>query len=270
MMMEEIDLKKKRNKQIEGLRGIGCLMILLYHLLYRYCEIYREDYNIAGTLGLIHSFGTYGVILFFIISFFFMGNKQNETNIIITYLKRYYKLLVPYVISISITYLCEQFMDLPGRSVDLKTYLINLTMFQSLFGYRDVDGAHWYLYTLLIMSAWIILIESMPKDRPLLYLCFLILDEGMGYIGIAERLFQPMYACIAVFVIMIKYYIDYRKENKNCFIIVLNAVISLGFIVYHHGVVFGAIFLFLVALFMLCYYHKLQFVQNSALVYMSL
>lgn len=52
-------------------------MILLYHLLYRYCEIYREDYNIAGALGLIHSFGTYGVILFFIISFFFMGiNKM--------------------------------------------------------------------------------------------------------------------------------------------------------------------------------------------------
>lgn len=54
---------KTRNMQIEGLRGVAILMILIFHAFYRYQQIYSGngiEYN------WLKDWGSFGVCIFFI------------------------------------------------------------------------------------------------------------------------------------------------------------------------------------------------------------
>lgn len=258
----------KKNMQIEGLRGIGCLMVFLFHVTFRYCDIYQKEYVLPDWLSLFKEFGTYGVLIFFIISFFFLGNSNTGTMIKLL-LKKYYKLLIPYIISISITFCFEQFLDLKGRTVDVKTFLVNLTMLQGLLGVEDVDGAHWYLYSLLVLSAWILVIEKKCKYRILGYFCWLMVTELSTALDLPERIFQTRFTGVAVFVIMCRYIVDNESKHVEKIFTILVALIALADTIVRHGFSYAVALIFFLGIFLLCYYSRLPFLENCFWIYLG-
>lgn len=175
-----------KNLGIQGLRGGMMLWIVLFHFTARYNQIYpgNIDYNIMFENG-----GTVGVIMFFIISGFFFGRlfwsfesigSYKECSKIIgeNFLRRYYKLWKPYVISCIIITLFLMIMPLEGRTnTSVKVTLINLILiWHPKVAY--IDSAHWFMADLIYIQFMALLMLLFKKDYRkiifLSYLCFLL------------------------------------------------------------------------------------------------
>lgn len=146
----------KRNLQIEGLRGIAILIIVAYHLIDRYQQIYLDS-----SIYWMDIWGTFGTTIFFIISGYFLAGSQiNEMSLskaAVFLVKKLARLWPCYAISISITYVVSNVWNLPGRTVSFKDYVLNLIMINRFLRIPYVDGAHWYVGVLLTITAMILM-----------------------------------------------------------------------------------------------------------------
>lgn len=118
----------RRNFQIESIRGIGILLIVYYHLFYRYKQIYvnQEIDNL-----IIKYLGAIGVALFFIISGCFIIVKSNE-NLLKYYIKKFLRLWPTYFLCLSITFILTNFFELPGRTVGIREYILNIFLLMDI------------------------------------------------------------------------------------------------------------------------------------------
>lgn len=137
-----------RNKQIQSIRGICCLMIVLYHLLFRYNQLFNSNSFLSN-----HAYdvlGGGGVITFFIISGYYLAKpyEGNFKNVTLIYLKRFLNIYSPYLFAILIIFGIDQF----GYSSTTPTWLdlIKNLFFIQYFSGTYVDGAHWYIIILVI------------------------------------------------------------------------------------------------------------------------
>ena len=156
-MTEQFDKKnRKRNLQIEGLRGISILIILIYHLIDQYQQIYLET-----SVPWMDMWGTLGTTAFLMISAYFLIDlKNNEISLsraISIFLKKILRLWPCYAICITITFMVSYILSLPGRTVTFVDYILNLFMVNRFLGAPYVDGAHWYLSVLLSVSIIILI-----------------------------------------------------------------------------------------------------------------
>ena len=166
----------ERNRQIEGLRGFAILIIVFFHLIYRYSVLYQVDVEMQKKECLMSWWGDFGVLIFLIISIWYLYPEKEKDNRVLTTLKnRYIKLWPAYAICITITFLLSGTGYLPGRAVGLKTYLINLTLLEGVIpGVDYVDGAHWYLTTLLLITFWMLLINRWCRESDWAYVVWLL------------------------------------------------------------------------------------------------
>ncbi len=133
---------KKRFYELDALRGIAALMVVLYHYTKRYDEIYTHK-----TMGILHfDIGRYGIQLFFMISGFVIFMTINKTEKIKDFvISRFSRLYPAYWFAVILTYSATLMIPLPGRMVGLSEALINLSMFQTWFRIPNVDGVYWTL-----------------------------------------------------------------------------------------------------------------------------
>lgn len=162
------------------------LWIVLFHFTTRYNQLYpgNIDYEIMFDNG-----GTVGVIMFFIISGFFFGRffwsfesigsfKECSQKISKNFLRRYYKLWKPYVISCIIITSFLVILPLEGRTnTSIKVTLINLLfIWHPKVAY--IDSAHWFMADLIYIQFMALLMLLFKKNyRKLVfisYLCFLL------------------------------------------------------------------------------------------------
>lgn len=139
----------KRNRQIDGLRCIALVMIIAFHYFYRYNQIYNAG---NGEIQIFKYFGVFGVNIFLLISAYFMYIPL-KTNVDVD-LKNYYKkkllrLWPVYLCSIVMICIVLYIIPLPGRMVSGKDFIYNVFMINGYIGTPYVDGAHWYLTTLV-------------------------------------------------------------------------------------------------------------------------
>ena len=131
-----------RIKELDSLRGLASLSVVLFHLTYKF-EISKQGFK----------FGCMGVDLFFIISGFviFMTIEKctSKKDFIIS---RFSRLYPAYWASVSLAALVAFFTvkDFTvfyniEKSGFLKQYLCNLTMFQYYFNQPDIDATYWTL-----------------------------------------------------------------------------------------------------------------------------
>lgn len=189
-------MENVRNKQIDGLRGIMALIIVLFHLFCRYQQLYCES-----SIVFMENWGVYGVCTFFIISgYFLVDSRENDDfHLLRFYKKRLLRLYPMYLVSITLTMLILLVAELPDRTVSITDYVLNLVWINGFINTPYVDGAHWYI-TILISSILICgLLKAMKlSNNPIAYMVILALSSlclvfhvpvlslllGGGYIGI--------------------------------------------------------------------------------------
>lgn len=165
--------------EIDALRGLAALAVVIYHYSTRYDEIFghqKSDY-----LGLER--GYLGVHLFFIISGFVIFMTVKKTKSVSDFAKkRAIRLYPPYIVAVIITYLLVSWHGLEGRETSFFEGVLNLTMFQGFIpGIRHVDGAYWSLtveLTFYILIG-ILLYFSLIKRVIILSFFWLLMSAGV-------------------------------------------------------------------------------------------
>lgn len=178
----------ERNKQLDGLKGITAIIILVFHLFCRYLQIY-ENNNIEW----MSNWGTFGVIVFILISGLLLGlentkNKEDEEFELFKYLKKkILRLWGCYIISITITMVCIKILGLPGRECSWTDYILNIFFINGFIGKPYVDGAHWYLTTLISIIVVIGIIRKLKlDDKVWIYCLWLLIVWILRKIGISN------------------------------------------------------------------------------------
>jgi peptidoglycan/LPS O-acetylase OafA/YrhL len=143
-------MQPTRISSLDGLRGIACLMVVFYHYLFRYGEIYNtyqfnyfKDFN-AGV-----------EIFFFISGFVIYMTLPKAKNTLHFFALRSIRLLPTYWVCLIISYSIITFFGLPGREVNLNEFLLNFLLFHQAFGIPNVDGVYWSLVVEFIFYFWI-------------------------------------------------------------------------------------------------------------------
>lgn len=141
-------MNKRRNTQVDGLRALAILMVVFFHLFVQYRNLYDESFTrVAGV-----NMSTVGTSIFLILSGYYIVNSNKEKSFWRNLLKRILRLYPVYLVSIIITFFLTHLIWLPGRTVSLFVFLLNAIFINGYIIVPYVDGAHWYITTLLSSS----------------------------------------------------------------------------------------------------------------------
>lgn len=157
-----MNINGKRIYGLDYMRGMSCLLVVLYHYTTRLVELFPEvecDWLIKVP------FGYMGVSVFFLLSGYLSLRHYKEENTPWQYIKSKAKRLYPcYWCAVILTF-CSTSLLLPERSVPLKSFLVNLTMLESFLGVAPVDGAYWTLANELLFYFFIFIFFVILKKR---------------------------------------------------------------------------------------------------------
>src|SRR5690606_27706461 len=133
---------KNRILELDALRGLAALAVVLFHYTTKYSEIFKTD---VTTKLINFKYGSLGVPLFFIISGFviFMTIKKVKTPFEFVF-KRFIRLYPVFWVCIIITAIVT-FNFPPGFGRSFSDLIVSFTMIPALLGYKPIDGAYWSL-----------------------------------------------------------------------------------------------------------------------------
>lgn len=135
-------MKHHRLLELDALRGIGAVAVVLYHYFFRYNEIYGHQ-NLAVDWAY---FGKDGVQLFFLISgFVIYWTLHRVKKPMDFWVSRFSRLFPVYWVALAITFTVVSFGGLAGREVGLGDAIRNMLMLHEYFGVPHVDGVYWTL-----------------------------------------------------------------------------------------------------------------------------
>lgn len=136
--------------EIDALRGLAALAVVLFHYTTRYVELYGG----SATPSLAAPQGHYGVNLFFIISgfviFLTLARTARPMDFVVS---RFSRLFPAYWVAVVVTFGVTRAWGLAGKEVTALQGLANLTMVHNLAGIPHVDGVYWTLEVELIFYA---------------------------------------------------------------------------------------------------------------------
>ena len=132
-----------RLSELDSLKGIACLFVLLFH----YTTQYAKAFETEATLQLLNfKYGGYGVDLFFVISGFVILLTINKVKTPKEFIyKRFSRLYPTFWICVCITFFLVNASELNIYQRDLNELVVNLTMVPDIFGVKRIDGAYWSL-----------------------------------------------------------------------------------------------------------------------------
>jgi peptidoglycan/LPS O-acetylase OafA/YrhL len=144
-----------RIRELDALRGIAALMVVLYHFISDYPRI------IPGVSALPFGFkiGQHGVELFFAISgfviFMTLENTRTASDFIVS---RFSRLYPTYWACMAITILVAYLMGPVNLQTSPSAIFVNLSMLAYFFEVKRVDFSYWSLTAELFFYGWMLLI----------------------------------------------------------------------------------------------------------------
>ncbi len=158
--------------EIDALRGLAAMAVVLFHLTQRFTELYAP----AQLPSVLVKHGHYGVNLFFIISgfviFMTLDRTQRPMDFVVS---RFSRLFPAYWCAIALTFVITHALALPLKTVTLQQALANVFMLHGLFNVPHVDGVYWTLEVeLLFYMHMFILYRSGLLHRLAYYVCALL------------------------------------------------------------------------------------------------
>jgi len=143
--------------EIDALRGIAAVMVVLFH----YTTRFGVRYGHIEDPGWGVPWGWLGVNLFFMISGFVIFMTLDRTRHPFDFLlSRFSRLYPAYWVAVAVTTAVVAYSNLPGKTTGPLTVLANMLMFHGLFGIKDVDSVYWsleveLLFYAIMLSLWI-------------------------------------------------------------------------------------------------------------------
>lgn len=159
---EQVSNKFPRLLELDGLRGLAALWVVLCHFTTRFHRVYEHN----GDIFFFFPHGLLAVHLFFFISGFVISITLERTSRVWDFaVNRFSRLFPAFWCAVAITFTAIKVFGLPGREVDIKTGLVNLSMMHILFRYKSVDGVYWSLQAELCFYFFVGLLFALGLHR---------------------------------------------------------------------------------------------------------
>jgi peptidoglycan/LPS O-acetylase OafA/YrhL len=135
-------MKEGRFQELDVLRGLAALGVVLFHYLTRYDQIYTS----RGDVPFGFPIGASGVDLFFVISgfviFMTLGRCATASDFLIS---RFSRLYPAYWAAALLTWIIGTVWPLPQQGYTVHQLFINLTLAQGFMNVEPIDGVYWSL-----------------------------------------------------------------------------------------------------------------------------
>ncbi|PHV13348.1 acyltransferase family protein [Chitinimonas sp. BJB300] len=191
----------RRMTEIDSLRGIAAVLVVLFHYTTRYQELYGHTTVPLFSLP----WGHYGVNLFFMISGFVIFMTLDKTRQSLDFVvSRFSRLYPAYWVAVPLTFIITSWLGLPGKTVGLESAAWNLSMFHNLFKVPHVDGVYWTLEVELLFYAWALLAFRLGWLGRIHMLLGVLFALRLGYFGF-EKLFQIDLPWLAFRLLILKF-----------------------------------------------------------------
>ncbi len=189
--------RSTRIRELDALRGIAALMVVLVH----YTTTYDEAFGHEADLWFSFAVGRLGVELFFLISgFVILMTLERVRGAEDFALARASRLFPTYWLSVLLTAAAVTIFALPGYEVTPVQVLVNLTMLQAFVGVDNVDGVYWTMAVELAFYGWMLLVLAagfLPRiERAVLV--WLLLLPAVLVVFVAFRISLPWGAAVAL------------------------------------------------------------------------
>ncbi|WP_416762246.1 acyltransferase family protein [Roseateles sp. So40a] len=167
-----------RLAQLDALRGIAALAVVLFHYTTRYDQLFGH----AQAPAVAFPHGWLGVNLFFMISGFVIFMTLERTARPMDFVvSRFSRLYPAYWGAIVLTFALTHAIGLPGKTVGWDVLAVNVTMVQGFFGVPHVDGVYWTLEVELLFYAWALLSFRLAGAAGLRHFLFACLALRLVY-----------------------------------------------------------------------------------------
>lgn len=178
-MNEKPTLHSMRLLELDALRGLAALSVVLFHYTTRYQELYGHTTQPLVRFDLGH----HGVNLFFMISGFVIFMTLNKTRRTADFvISRFSRLYPTYWAAVCITFALMHRFELPGKAVPIHVLAVNLTMFQEMFGVKHVDNVYWTLQVELIFYLLMLGLFHFRQLKRIELILFIWLGVRLAYL----------------------------------------------------------------------------------------
>jgi len=160
-----------RLHELDALRGIAALMVVLFHYTTMFGEKWGHGFDVPGAFAL----GQHGVKLFFIVSGFviYMSLQRRPTPGSFA-VSRFARLAPSYWAAVLLTFIVLAAFGLPDETIGELTYnfsvadaLANLTLLHWAIGIPHIDGVYWTLVVeLAFYSVMLLLLRCGWLNQP--------------------------------------------------------------------------------------------------------
>ena len=135
-------LTNHRYQELDALRGVCVLAVLASH----YTTVYAMCYAPTEQPAFLFPWIAYRVQIFCMISGFVITMiSEKEKNLLHFFVARFSRLYPAYAFTVALSAVLVTAFALPFKGVTLGQVLVNLTMLQSWFGVKNIEGSFWYL-----------------------------------------------------------------------------------------------------------------------------
>jgi len=171
--------KSARFLELDGLRGLAALSVVLYH----YTHMYNQYFSHRPKPLFSFSRGNLGVELFFIISGFVILMTVSRTKTILDFLvSRLSRIYPVYWVAIIFTFTVLTISGIwPTGETSKPAFLFNFTMLQRFFSIKAVDGVYWSLQYELLFYGLVLGAMVLGPIRRVELLCVLLLAASLAY-----------------------------------------------------------------------------------------
>lgn len=203
--------KQEKNLNIEGLRGIALLLVVIFHVFIRYRQLYVDE---TLSIPVFNNLGFFGVCIFLILSSYFLvkNKKEKDFKLFVFLKKKIWRLWPEYFAGISLIFVVVNCSNLSDRKTGALDFCLNTVFINGFISTPYVDSAHWYITTLIAITLIFSVLHKLKiADKWYVYVIWLVCSAltlkfkisvvslllGGGYVGIicigvcTSKILQP-------------------------------------------------------------------------------